>query len=677
MNIKKFVLSLMMFCTVAFAAAQNTITVSKETTSIKGKKYYVHVVEKGQTLFSISRAYHVKYQDAVYDGDIDKISIGDKVYLPVNEILPPPEYKYYVIKKGNTLYSLSKEYDVSVEEIMKLNPRLQENTLKIGEVIKMPIPKNKNTEQPKAEPAKVSEPEHVKASEPAPAKASEPDNAKNSPKVAETPEQKTAPVAGIKKNEKKKTDGDVSQNTVKDKKIYEPIKQQKANKSTSSEQAGNTLACTEKPKTETQPAPQTSGRNSAAPAAREPASPKNGEKPKIYPEPQANLVPVNSSTENASAAKPKNTSGKTIKVSLLIPLYLDQIDEISTSKFDLEQRRKRNYKSFEFIQFYEGILLGLKSLESCGINVNLTVADVPGDLPEKVTHAFSEYNMAESDFIIALLEKKAFETAASLAKQNNIFIVNPLSTRSEIVNGNPYVIKISPSQESIVRNMLTMIGKNYKNPNVFVVHSNSKNEKPWLDAFQTQLQGQSSIKYTIFDWNANSKLAGMLKNDENNIVINIYDQDKNKNKTQSSLIMNKLFSVKKNPPVLISTSNWMNKYEDVDYSQLQRLNYHVFTQSYLDYANPKHKVFIDKFKEEYKTEPLNNYAALGNDIIVYFVTGVNLNGKEFWKKPNLPNQTAMLYQYSFSRSNENSGLENQVISFYRINSNYKLVPVKQ
>lgn len=664
MNMKKLVSYLMMFCIVAFASAQNTITVSKETTVIKGKKCYVHVVEKGQTIFSIARAYHVKYQDAVYDGDIDKISIGDKVYLPVNEVLPPPEYKYYVIKKGNTLYSLSKEYDVSVEEIMKLNPRLEENSLKIGEVIKMPVAKTKNAEQKKNDTEPVSEPsanaEPTKAAPVAGVKKSETENA--GPQATQSQpqksEEKTSAKNATKDDAKPKTES--SQNDKKSKKVYEPIKHQK----------------TSEDKAETQAVSQTTGRNATAPEAKDAPKTKSGEKPKIYPEPQANLVPVNSNAERPSATKPQPASGKTVKVSLLIPLYLDKIDEISTSKFDLEQRRKRNYKSFEFIQFYEGILLGLKSLEACGINVNLTVADIPGDLPEKVTHAFSEYRMAESDFIIALLEKKSFETAASLAKQNNIFIVNPLSTRSEITKDNPFVIKIFPSHESIARNMLSMISRNYKNPNLFVIHSNSKNEKPWLDALQTQLQAQNSIKYTIFDWNANSKLPGMLKNDNDNIVVNIYDQDRNKNKTQSSLIMNKLFSVKKNPPVLISTTNWMNKYEDVDYSQLQRLNYHIFTQSYLNYTNPKHKIFIDKFKEEFKTEPLNNYAAIGNDIIVYFVTGVSQRGDEFWKSPNLSTQTAMLYQYSFKRCSENSGFENQLIDFYRINSDYQLVPVK-
>ena len=686
MNIKQFALLLVAVCTLSLTSAQSNIILSKETTFINGKKYYVHNVEKGQTIFSIARAYNVKYQEAVYDGDIDKVSVGDNVYLPVNETLPSPEYKYYVIKQGNTLYSLAKDFNVTVEEIQQLNPRLQESALKIGEVIKMPVAKTKPAEKQKVEPK--AEP----IEEPKPAVT------ENKPT-----EQKVTPVAGAKKSTtetkpaekqktqvksepKAKTESVNAENEELKAKVAEleaKVAELEAQKNKPAEKPKAQYEPIKKQKNE--PVEKNTGRNATSPQASqtqtqttnsETASAtkvekKGGEKPKLYPEPHANLV-----NTNETAVNKNQTSGKTIKVSLLIPLYLDKIDEISTSKFDLEQRRKRNYKSFDFIQFYEGILLGLKSLEACGINVNLTVADIPGDLPDKVAQAFSEYNMAESDFIIALLEKKAFETAADLAKQSNTFIINPLSSRSEITENNPYVVKIAPSQESIVQNMLAMISKNYKDPNVFIVHSNSKNEKSWLNAFQTQLQAQNSIKYTIFDWNANSKLPGMLKNDNNNIVINIYDQDRNKNKTQSSLILNKLFSVKKNPPVLITTANWIDKYEDIDYSQLQRLSYHIYSQSYLDYSNAKHKLFIDKFKEEFKTEPMNNYAAIGNDIIVYFVTGVHKNGDNFWKNPNLPAQSTMLYHYSLKRNNENSGFENQIINFYKLNSNYKLVPIK-
>ncbi|MBO7540959.1 MAG: hypothetical protein J6T33_04800, partial [Bacteroidales bacterium] len=290
--------------------------------------------------------------------------------------------------------------------------------------------------------------------------------------------------------------------------------------------------------------------------------------------------------------------------------------------------------------------------------------------------SFTTYNIAQSDLIIALLEKNAFEKAAQLAQQNNVFILNPFSSRPEILDQNPYVVKLAPSYQGIISSVLSMVTKSYSSPNLFRVHSNGKLEKRFLDEFQQQLKNQNKIKYTIFDWSANAKLVGMLKaSADDNIVINLYDQNKDKNKTQSSLILNRLFSVKKNTPTLITMPNWASKYEDIDYNQLQRLNYHFLSNSYLDYNNPKHKAFIERFKEKYKTEPLGNYAALGNDIIIHFVAGINSKGTEkFWQDPNTERRHSMLYYFHFKRSAPDKGFENQNAYFYRLNTKYQFVP---
>ena len=366
-----------------------------------------------------------------------------------------------------------------------------------------------------------------------------------------------------------------------------------------------------------------------------------------------------------------------IRITLMIPLYLSDLNEISTSKFDIEQRRKRKYKSFEFIQFYEGMLIGLESLKNEGCNVILNVVDIPGDLPDKVTQAFTDYNIAQSDLIVALLEKNAFEKAAELAQKNNVFILNPFSQRPEILDQNPYVVKLYPSYQGIVASLIEMANKNYSSPNFFIVHSNSKAEKRFLDEFQKQFREQSKSQYTIFDWSANSKLVGMLKNSPgDNIVVNIYDQNKDKNKTQSSLILNRLFSIKKNTPTLVTLPNWTTKYDDVDYSQLQRLNYHFCSNFFLDYNNSKHKSFIDKFKDRFKTEPIGNYAALGNDIMIHFASGINKKGTEkFWQDPNIEKKHSMLYYFHFKRSEPDKGFENQNAYFYHLNSKFQFVPI--
>ena len=854
--------------------AQAPVIVTKNTKTINGKKYYAHVVEKGQTVFSIARAYGVNYREAVLKSDIDKIAIGDTIFLPVNEVATPTKFRYYVVKQGNTLYSIAKTYKVEVDDILKLNPNIENNSIKVGEVIKIPMMNSSNgkdnkpqTSQPqqnsvntqsqqsapiykpikdskqeakeqkelekqqkeaeakakkeqerlqkeaqekeakekkelerlqkeaKAKEAKEKkelekqqkeaeakakkeqerlqkeaeakeakekkelekkqkeakekeikekkelERQHKEAEAKAKKELEEKERLQKEAKEKELKEkkelekqQKEAEAKAKKEQErlqkeaeakakKEREEQDRIQKEAKEKELKEKKDLEKQQKEYQNNANGQTEQYNTNPKAEYRRIDKKSSQSSdglsaiGGNTAQQPETKQEQPKP-VYqsqPEPRpvsvAKSEPVKAPTtvpgqpEAKPAAQPKTEpkapatsapassnvaknamspnivirdriSKTNIQITLMIPLYLDNINEISTSKFDIEQRRKRKYKSFEFIQFYEGVLLGLESLKNEGCNVVLNVVDIPGDLPDKVAQAFDTYNVAQSDLIIALLEKNAFEKAAELAMKNNVFILNPFSTRPEILNENPYVVKLSPSNQGIVSTILNMVSKNYSSPNIYIIHSNSKSEKQLLDEFQSQLQNQKKLKYTIFDWSANAKLLNMLKNSsDDNIVINIYDQNKDKNKTQSSLILNRLFSLKKNTPTLITLPNWAMKYEDVDYSQLQRLNYHFCSNFYLDYNNPKHKAFIDRFKEKYKTEPQGNYAALGNDIIIHFVSGINSKGPaKFWQNPNIGRTSGMMYHFNFKRTESYRGFENQNAYFYRLNNKFQFEP---
>ncbi|MBQ6726724.1 MAG: LysM peptidoglycan-binding domain-containing protein [Bacteroidales bacterium] len=910
--------ALLSICLITWA--QTPVIVTKQIKTINGKNYYAHVVEKGQTVFSIARAYGVNYREAVLKSDIDKIAIGDTVFLPTNEKPAPAQFHYYVVKQGNTLYSIAKTYQVEVDDILKLNPKIENNNIKVGEVIKIPMERTKKEESQKPQPttprsqnildnsqpqqqnqsakqtnndtqlsakekkelekqqkeaeakakkeqerldkeAKQKEAKEkkelekqLKEAQEAEAKAKkerekiqkeleekeakEKKDLEKQQKEAEAKErkeqerilkeirekeakekkelerqqkeaaekeakerkalekqQKEAEAKAKKeqeqlakqqkeaaekeakaKKELEKQQKEAAEKEAKEKRALE--KQQKeAETKAKKEQERQQKEADEKELNEKKELERQlkEAKEAEAKAIKEKeklqkeleerdakekkeqekqqkeadkkskSNPKaeyhkiddSGSGPKHYdeanqtgrntmlqpeqksepaqiaqndPKPTQTTVaekkqprqlttyqpqPATESSSETfhelplqtapnignSVASPNlvirnRVSNTEIHITLMMPLYLSNIDEISTSKFDIEQRKKRKYKSFEFIQFYEGVLLGIESLKNEGCNVILNVVDIPGDLPDKVEQSFSTYNIAQSDLIIALLEKNAFEKAAQLAQQNNVFILNPFSSRPEILDQNPYVVKLAPSYQGIISSVLSMVTKSYSSPNLFIVHSNGKLEKRFLDEFQQQLKNQNKIKYTIFDWSANAKLVGMLKNSpDDNIVINLYDQNKDKNKTQSSLILNRLFSVKKNTPTLITMPNWASKYEDIDYNQLQRLNYHFLSNSYLDYNNPKHKAFIERFKEKYKTEPMGNYAALGNDIIIHFVSGINSKGTEkFWQDPNTERRHSMLYYFYFKRSAPDKGFENQNAYFYRLNTKYQFVP---
>lgn len=364
---------------------------------------------------------------------------------------------------------------------------------------------------------------------------------------------------------------------------------------------------------------------------------------------------------------------QSIVVSLMMPFNLSQMDKISTSKFDVEQRGKIAYKSLEFIQFYEGLMLGLERLEKQGYNVTLNVVDVEGTTDADVENAFRSHNVAQSDLLIALLTRQPFEKAAQLARDAQLFIVNPASDRSEIVAGNPYVFKCLPSHEAQAKNAVRVIRRTLPNLPIFIVHSNAKGEKADLAALTAELDGHEDMKYTLVDWAQSAKFSTMLKAAGQSVVISLYQQDKSKNRIYATQLLNKLSAFKSRTPYLVTFDDWTELYNDVDFAQLQSLNYHTYFASW-DMSNPQHKEFVDLFNERYKTEPTNTYAGMANDIILYFVTGLQQKGTDFFKSPAIVPPQGMLYPLSFTHSRADYGYENQQTMLYKM-SDYHFIPI--
>lgn len=356
-------------------------------------------------------------------------------------------------------------------------------------------------------------------------------------------------------------------------------------------------------------------------------------------------------------------NAQNIVVSVMLPLNLSQMDKISTSKFDVEQRGKTSYKSLEFIQFYEGLLLGLDRLDKLGYNVTLNVVDVENSDDESVEKAFTSHNVAQSDLLIAMLTRQPFAKAAQLARNAQLFIVNPAADRSEIVKDNPYVFKCMPSIEAYAKRTVQAIKAAYPQSQVLIMQSGAKAEKESIASLTDELKDQN-LSYTILDWSQPSKLSAAVKAASNPVVVSLYNQDKSKNRIYASQLLNKLTSFKSNI-TLFTYEDWTSLYSDIDLAQLQSLNYHTF---YTDWnrASDNQKAFIDRFAEQYSTEPTNVYAGMANDIILYFVNGLMKKGTEFFRSPVMAMPAGMLQPLSFSHARADYGFENQSAQLFRL-----------
>ena len=106
---------------------------------------FMYTVKKGDSLYSIASKYNTTVQKII---DLNylkntNLSIGQilripEMYTPSNEI-SLPNYISYIVKKGDSLYSIAKKYGISVDTIIKDNA-LNNNNLVIGQELKIRVP---------------------------------------------------------------------------------------------------------------------------------------------------------------------------------------------------------------------------------------------------------------------------------------------------------------------------------------------------------------------------------------------------------------------------------------------------------------------------------------------------------------------------------------------------------
>ena len=98
-----------------------------------------YIVKAGDTLYGISNQYGVSVTElaSLNNVDANSLKVGQKLIIPSNSGLNPDNMFMYTVKKGDSLYSISKLYGTSVDEIKKLN-YLKNNNLVVGQVLRIP-----------------------------------------------------------------------------------------------------------------------------------------------------------------------------------------------------------------------------------------------------------------------------------------------------------------------------------------------------------------------------------------------------------------------------------------------------------------------------------------------------------------------------------------------------------
>jgi len=161
----RFFVIIALFLTFCFTAlfGQDAKTVQSDSiTKINGKKYLIHTVLQGQTLFSIAKVYEVKLSSIAFDNagvlsgiqpghhlKIRKRLMGESVREEPRQkpLAVAGEFILYEVSAKQTLYAISKEYNTTVTAILAANTSLVDG-LKVGTTIRIPVPKLLDSNDP-------------------------------------------------------------------------------------------------------------------------------------------------------------------------------------------------------------------------------------------------------------------------------------------------------------------------------------------------------------------------------------------------------------------------------------------------------------------------------------------------------------------------------------------------
>lgn len=124
---------------------------SSQIVIIDGQRYYVHTVERGETLYSLARAYGVTEQQIIDSNEglsAKTLAAGGRIFVPASgrtdtSSTDSPRnqddgrYRQHVVSRGETLLQIATRYKISPEVIREDNPNVDLTKIEVGTTLRL------------------------------------------------------------------------------------------------------------------------------------------------------------------------------------------------------------------------------------------------------------------------------------------------------------------------------------------------------------------------------------------------------------------------------------------------------------------------------------------------------------------------------------------------------------
>ncbi len=662
-----------------------------------------------------------KEKEADKEEDIKKVT--ETVDIPVDKMPSKPKEKElirYTVKSGETLYSISRKYNIPQSEILFYNPEAK--NLKAGSIIYIPQYKETEeeilvTDQPEAHPDQIAGKDSAKyfdyiiVSGETLWRISKRFGVSEEELIELNPELKEGFTAGT-----------VIKVPVKESSLVnaEPVNEDAFEKHVV--QQGETLYSLANFYNVTIPDikkynPFLESRNLVA--GETVLIPKTHEKEivtfneELLPDTITDIVPVfekeyyeivyhDKIPESCLPNNFRDNPEKVYNLALFLPFFLednDYLNQYSESPDSNENNLLENpdiinqdtliehdytphyYEFYEesenYLRFYEGVLLAIDSMQSLGMKIRLNVFDTRMKL-EYLRNQINRINFLETDLIIGPVYPQVQKEIAALAAKNRVPIISPLSSVSDELKSNTYFFQVNPTRDFLEIRTAELIAEEYFNSNFIVFKIGKKSDETGRNipemvkerllhsGFPGQTEG-FKLNFYDFDREGTEGLRRILSGDKENVIfISSLDEG------NLSVALSNINNLADQYDITLIGHNRYQQFRSINIEFFHNLKLHYIAPYWVDYSDKSTISFFQKFRDYFHTEP-ENFGIQGYDVTLYFLTALKNYGKDFRECIPYMNTNLIQGNYNFEQVSRFGGFMNTGVSVISYKRDYEVV----
>ena len=270
--------------------------------------------------------------------------------------------------------------------------------------------------------------------------------------------------------------------------------------------------------------------------------------------------------------------------------------------------------SGQMMDFYSGVLLAVDDLKNDGQTVELNVYDVAGG-----AMPVTEERFASSDFVIGPVSNSDIARAVNASK-GKTWIVSPLDPKAEaLADTIPNIIQAPAPTSSQIGDMVEWIGSDSgRHDKVILITQKGVTPSGYsaevANAVKNSGLTYSSISFNILEGRQMmGRISSLMPADGTSRVVIASD---NKAFVIEVTRLLYLISSQKKDIVLYSTSK-LRTFDEIEVEQLHKLNLHASVSYYVDYDSKAVQDFLMKYRALCGTEPSRS-AFQGYDLMTFF-----------------------------------------------------------